>query len=286
MVNLTLTPAVEVTKTCVRRRFRTSTCQACADVCPAQVFSITQSLVAVEALHCIGCGHCLFVCPSEAISGITPVKRHYRDDTLIAPFSAHAPTVNELLIWHRDYAIRFVAIEMSRSEEWIMAIANLNLTLRRCGEPEWAFKADDPKGINVSRRALFHVPRPQTEQRSVKPGIRSLRKDFPKASARQILLDLSGCQMCGACWRTCAVGAIRFENSELVLDSALCTGCEGCASACMHQALRIEKSAENSQVTHVSTHEKQCVSCHSHFKTVSSKESQCFLCKHHTHGMR
>lgn len=42
MVNLTIDPAVDVTQACVRRRFRFSSCRACADVCPAQAFSLAQ----------------------------------------------------------------------------------------------------------------------------------------------------------------------------------------------------------------------------------------------------
>nr|VUD27710.1 polyferredoxin [Salmonella sp. NCTC 7297] len=42
MVNLTIDPAIDVTQACVRRRFRFSSCRACADVCPAQAFSLAQ----------------------------------------------------------------------------------------------------------------------------------------------------------------------------------------------------------------------------------------------------
>lgn len=86
MVNLTIDPAVDVTQACVRRRFRFSSCRACADVCPAQAFSLAQGQVSIDTTRCIACGDCLFVCPVDAIIGIKPVKRFVQGDTLVGPF--------------------------------------------------------------------------------------------------------------------------------------------------------------------------------------------------------
>lgn len=135
MVNLTIDPAVDVTQACVRRRFRFSSCRACADVCPAQAFSLAQGQVSIDTTRCIACGDCLFVCPVDAITGIKPVKRFVQGDTLVGPFSLQAPTVDELLLWHSQYGIRFIDIAVERSAQWLMALAGLNLALRRYGEP-------------------------------------------------------------------------------------------------------------------------------------------------------
>ena len=72
MGGLTFAPAMDVTHACVRRRFRHSSCLACADVCPVQAF--TDTGVSVDDSRCIECGDCLFVCPL-VITGITPRKR-------------------------------------------------------------------------------------------------------------------------------------------------------------------------------------------------------------------
>lgn len=140
MVNLTIDPAVDVTQACVRRRFRFSSCRACADVCPAQAFSLAQGQVSIDTTRCIACGDCLFVCPVDAIIGIKPVKRFVQGDTLVGPFSLQAPTVDELLLWHSQYGIRFIDIAVERSAQWLMALAGLNLALRRYGETGWSFK--------------------------------------------------------------------------------------------------------------------------------------------------
>ncbi|VEB55904.1 polyferredoxin [Salmonella enterica subsp. enterica] len=157
MVNLTIDPAVDVTQACVRRRFRFSSCRACADVCPAQAFSLAQGQVSIDTTRCIACGDCLFVCPVDAITGIKPVKRFVQGDTLVGPFSLQAPTVDELLLWHSQYGIRFIDIAVERSAQWLMALAGLNLALRRYGEPGWSFKHVVGAEINASRRTLFHV---------------------------------------------------------------------------------------------------------------------------------
>lgn len=123
MVNLTIDPAVDVTQACVRRRFRFSSCRACADVCPAQAFSLAQGQASIDTTRCIACGDCLFVCPVDAITGIKPVKRFVQGDTLVGPFSLQAPTVDELLLWHSQYGIRFIDIAVERSAQWLMALA-------------------------------------------------------------------------------------------------------------------------------------------------------------------
>lgn len=155
MVNLAIDPAIDVTQACVRRRFRFSSCRACADVCPAQTFSLAQGQVSIDTTRCIACGNCLFVCPVDAITGIKPVKRFVQGDTLVGPFSLQAPTVDELLLWHSQYGIRFIDIAVERSAQWLMALAGLNLALRRYGEPCWSFKHVDDAEINASRARCF-----------------------------------------------------------------------------------------------------------------------------------
>lgn len=53
MGGLTFVPAMDVTHACVRRRFRHASCLTCADVCPVQTFSITDSGVSVDDSRCI-----------------------------------------------------------------------------------------------------------------------------------------------------------------------------------------------------------------------------------------
>lgn len=114
MGRLTFGPAMDVTHACVRRRFRHASCCACADVCPVQAFSFTDADISVDENRCIECGDCLFVCPTEAITGITPRKRFLCGDTLVGPFTERAPGVNELLLWHAQHHVRFISIDVEQ----------------------------------------------------------------------------------------------------------------------------------------------------------------------------
>ncbi len=87
----------------------------------------------------------------------------------MGPFSLQAPTVDELLLWHSQYGIRFIDIAVERSAQWLMALAGLNLALRRYGEPGWSFKHVVGAEINASRRTLFHVPRDAITPCAVEP---------------------------------------------------------------------------------------------------------------------
>lgn len=96
----------------------------------------------------------------------------------MGPFSLQAPTVDELLLWHSQYGIRFIDIAVERSAQWLMALAGLNLALRRYGEPGWSFKHVVGAEINASRRTLFHVPRDAITPCAVESGKRRLRQAF------------------------------------------------------------------------------------------------------------
>ncbi|SFQ94649.1 4Fe-4S binding domain-containing protein [Enterobacter sp. kpr-6] len=285
MVRLTFDPAVNVKQSCVRRRYRYASCRACADACPAQAFSFS-GLIAVDPQRCIECGNCLFACPVEAIEGIAPVKRYRRGDTLAGPFSTLAPVTEELLLWHRQFGVRFVAMDPQQSATWMIAIARLNLRLRQYGEPEWAFVPPLQTGINASRRTLFHAPREDAAACRVAPGKRRLREAFPLMSDVELTLDDSRCEMCGACWRACPEQAIRFQGSDMVIETARCTGCGICTAVCGHQALRLEECIAPARVEKFGAHARTCTDCQRSFWSLDPHKERCGLCEKHQFGMR
>lgn len=286
MVKLTFDPAMEVTQECVRRRFRFASCQACADVCPAQALTSSQMGILTDATRCIQCGNCLFVCPTNAIAGVTPNTRHYCGDTLVGPFSSYAPTVNELLIWHREYGIRFIAIALEQYESWALSIARLNLVLKQCGEPIWRVKSPEAKAINIARRSLFHVPQANVETATARPGLRYLRQLFGEQSEITPTIDSSLCVMCSACWRACPEKAIRFENGEIILESARCTGCGSCEAVCQHRSMTLDKTRSAAQIKRITANARECLSCHREFWAFDAQASHCSLCQNHLYGMR
>lgn len=286
MVTMTFAPVMDVTHDCVRHRFRSASCHACADVCPAQVFSLVEGTISVDGSRCIECGDCLFVCPAEAISGVTPQKRFLCGDTLVGPFTGPAPTVNELLLWHAQHRVRFISIDVEHSTAWMMALAGLNLALRRLGEPGWSFRLLPKKEINVTRRTLIHVPRDDVKPCTVLPGKRQLRKAFSCESESDIVVDPGKCVLCGACWRSCQENAIRFEAAALVVETARCTGCGGCEAVCQHKALNIIEKEEPAKTVIRQAFSATCLACHRQFWTFHPEEKQCPLCRHHHHGMR
>jgi ferredoxin len=286
MVGLTFSPAMDVTQKCVRRRFRRAACRACVDACPAQVFSITGTGLSVDESRCIKCGDCLFVCPAEAIVGVTAPKRSLCGDTLIGPFNGKGPTVAELLLWHAQYGVRAVSIDAERHAEWMVALAGLYLVLRRRGEPGWTFTPRRNNEINLARRSLIHVPQKGVTACSVVPGPRQLRMAFPGFSQSDTVLSPQKCDLCGACWRSCAESAIRFEKGTFIVEAARCTGCGGCEAVCQHNALEVIQKDAPAQITARQTYAATCVSCQRAFWSFKPQEKQCSLCLRHAHGMR
>lgn len=286
MNGLTFAPAMDVTQACVRRRFRHASCRACAEACPAQAFSFTDAGVSVDESRCIECGDCLFVCPGEAITGISPRKRFVWRDTLVGPFTERAPGVNELLLWHAQHHVRFISIEAEQYPEWLLALARLNLALRRRGDAAWTFKLIPVNEVNISRRALMHVPREDVKSCSVSAGLRELRRAYSTFSESDIALDVGKCVLCGACWRSCTENAIRFENATLTVDTGRCTGCGGCEAVCHPGAISVTQADGPAKSINTGAYEAVCMTCRRPFWSLSPDEKQCPLCSHHHFGMR
>lgn len=276
---------VSVEATCARQRFRHALCSACVDVCPTQALELIEGKIAVSAEKCVQCASCVFVCPEEAITGVTPPLRYYRENVLIAPFSVVAPTVEELLFWHKERGISAIAMEPGHSAQWTSVVEQLNLRLHGYGEPGWVFVMPEQSDINVSRRRLFHVQRRDVRSAQVMPGKRRLQRLWPLVSDGRPVIDRQKCQLCGACWRVCSLQVLSVQEGILRINDAACTGCASCLAVCLHQAIHLEVSIRFAMTIDLITEKRICKTCHKIFLSFSDGDTQCLFCQRHDDGM-
>ena len=59
-----------------------------------------------------------------------------------------------------------------------------------------------------------------------------------------ISIDLSKCDVCGACVNACPAHAITRKGDTVMIDESLCTLCKRCFDVCPSGAISEEKSAE------------------------------------------
>ena len=64
-----------------------------------------------------------------------------------------------------------------------------------------------------------------------------------------IIIDLSKCDVCGACVNACPAHAITRKGDTVVIDESLCTLCKRCFDVCPSGAISEEKSAEAEKET-------------------------------------
>ena len=271
---------------CVRHLLRYATCQACADACPVAALAVVDGNVELAEERCLHCGDCLFVCPTEAIGGITTVMRHYLDDRLVAPLSFRAASTAELLLWHRLYHLRAVACDPDMQPGWVLAVAQLNLTLRQYQEPQWRIVPPNDDGIDTSRRALMRAPASAARSARVPAGRRVLRQLYPQMSDWLPDIDPRRCQLCGACWRSCPEQALRLENENMVTESARCTGCGNCQAVCQHQAVTLSAGPRHEPVRQLPLVSASCTSCQRTFLAWRTDRRVCPTCAQHQYGMR
>ena len=271
---------------CVRHTLRYARCQACVAACPVEALSVVNGKIVFAEDRCLHCGDCLFVCPTEAISGITTVTRHYRDDTLVAPLSFRPASTEELLIWHQLYHLRAVACDIDAQPGWVLAVARLNLTLRRYQQPEWRIIPPVASGVNPSRRALMRAGADETRSARVPAGRRVVRQLYPHVSDWLPAIDPQRCQLCGACWRICPEQVLRTEGENFVIESARCTGCGNCQAVCQHEAVTVSDGPRPQPVRQMPLVSARCTSCQRSFLAWHQSGTRCPTCQQHQHGMR
>lgn len=280
---LTRSPPPQVRESCLRRRLRLHPCDACAQACPTAAITLRPDGASLDSERCVRCGRCLFSCPVAALENLAPPPRYLRDNVLVAPLSAVAPSVEELLMWHREHAVRAVEMDMDRHPGWALAVAALNLRLRRLGEPCWTRIAPDTathSGWRWRRGASA-----ATTTASVSPGRRARRRCFAEQAEWQPEIDERACTLCGACARVCLEGALRMDAGTLEIAPGNCTGCQSCVVVCIVQAMVLEPGADVSpRRRHWYT--ARCQHCHQPFRAWQPDAPVCPLCQRHAQGMR
>lgn len=275
-------------RACVRNTVKNSRCVACADVCPTGAVTLNEEgMIEMDPQTCIGCGYCLFNCPTGAPEGIEPPQRHYRADRLVMPLTRVAPCTEELLMWHSEYGIRFVEMKAESAAGWFQAIATLNVRLKRMQEPLWNIVPPSRQTMNGSRRRWLHLKNEGASAGNVPVGRRFRRARFTQISEYHVDLDKHRCVLCGACSRVCPEQAIRLDNLALTLDPVKCTGCGNCEAVCFDGAISVSARENSESTLTVSRLEQaQCRVCGCIFPAWSAQDNECAVCRRHAFGMR
>ena len=270
---------------CVHHLVAKSDCRACLAVCPTDAVSLQNGRMHIDTETCIACGACLFTCPTGAIETPEPPRRYYREASLVMPLSITPPTVDELLMWHTQFQIRAVEFNIAHYPDWVVAIAALNLRLKKLRQPLWSIMPAREAAVDKGRRHWLQLKNDENKTGSVTPGRRARRASFPVTSEYQVIVDKSQCFLCGACARVCPEAAIQIDSEAMVLNSTRCTGCGCCKDICLPKALTIVEETENTQ-TVLPLVENRCCTCHRSFPAWSKQNSQCPICQRHQFGMR
>lgn len=272
-------PPPAVGESCLHRQFQRAACEACIKACPVGAITLTEHDISLAPEACLRCGNCVFVCPTGALVNISPAKRAFREQRLIAPFTRLAPELNELLLWHVQFHIRGVEIELDAYPQWGMAIAALNVQLRELQEPRWQIFPPAEEEHSAMRRL-----RGKGDRTCVDAAL--LPSAFPGFSRFTPRVDSERCLLCAACSRVCSPDVIAFSSSVMTVNAEGCNGCGACQAVCPVDAIAVmpeTRQAERVVHSFVQTH---CTDCARPFLSWNDVQSPCPVCRQHHHGMR
>lgn len=270
---------------CVRKTVKKNNCRACIDACPLQAIGLENQTLTINEDQCNHCGRCLFVCPTDALENIHPVRRYWRDDRLVGPLSAQPAGVEELLLWHYLRGIRAIELEAAQ-EGWLRAVAELNLVLKTLNQPTWQLAAPGDSPVNAVRRQWLRMRDDAINSGSVPHGRRALRDALTGTSLYAISFNQPQCYLCGACARICPEQAIRLHQDRFTLDNARCTGCGQCAVVCFPHAIQVAPQHNCQPAVRLPFGQQVCGHCRQTFNAWSDDASLCPFCQQHTFGMR
>lgn len=276
-------------RACVRNTSQNSDCLVCISACPTGAISLCADKITINHDECIDCGHCLFACPVGEVDNLQPPLRYYRDNRLVAPLSLIPPSINELLIWHAEYQIRAIELDMEQHSSWIMTVASLNIQLKQLNEPIWNLFSIESKSIDRARRQWLQIKDDGIHKGSVSPGGRERRQYFQSVNEYQIALDPALCLLCGACERICSENAIKLDSESMRLTHSHCIGCHSCNDVCPVNAIRVKKNQLYHQepATIFAVKEVLCRSCQRPFIHWSNQfDTQCPICRKQVFRMK
>ena len=271
---------------CLRKHYPRHTCQACAQACPVAAISFSNGVPTLDEESCIECGQCLFACPADALQALEPATRRYRGDTLVGPFSALAPSVDELQLWHHQYGIRRAELNIETHPAWALAIAGLNLRLKKLNQAVWLVVPPEASAVDLPRRHWLRVIEEEVKSGKVKAGRRALLEASGNYGNTSLSLNLADCVACGACAKACPEQALTFTDNLLEWHSANCTGCGSCAAVCLPDAITLEQQIEKHQLQKFEFLQKICTCCQRHFYTSHAEADRCHICQRRSHQMR
>lgn len=269
---------------CVRKTVKKNPCQACVEACPLRAITLVSGLVVIDDDLCNRCGQCLYACPTDALENIQPLPRRWKADRLVAPLSAQAACVAELLLWHFEKGIRAIELEPDH-DGWLRAVAELNLTLKALNQPTWRLAEPANDAVDRTRRQWLRMGN-DAASGTVSVGRRALRDAVTEHQLYRLTLATQRCYLCGACARICPEQAIRLHADRITLDAARCTGCGQCAAVCFPQAIKSEKQQNQDPVMRLPLVASICTHCGQAFNAWHEHQHTCPFCERHTPGMR
>ncbi|NCH99309.1 polyferredoxin [Cronobacter malonaticus] len=265
---------------CARKRLARSRCDYCVTRCPSGALAIHHHEVILAPERCTGCGICLFVCPADALENLVPLARTHRDGVLLGPYTLPV-AAEELMLWHTQYRIRAVAVDLMRDPLWLRPLAELNLWLKKRGEPLWQCVAVSSTPGEAKRRLL----RPDGERARVRYDTATRRAAGAFSTTCVAALDATRCLVCGACDRVCAGGAIRVDEEDFTLNTARCDGCGHCAAVCPVEAITITEGDAGPLIRRA-LHHARCERCGEPWRAWRQGEKLCPVCRRHGFNMR
>ncbi|MDR0900070.1 MAG: 4Fe-4S binding protein [Methanobrevibacter sp.] len=225
--------------------------------------------------RCVRCDSCVEVCPVDAISSSTVVKRSRIQKNCVkceicvqtCPVACIYAMETKSTIDNENNKVNYTLNELNVPHR-VLRMEDINIDRTKCEDCGTCIRFCPTNAITMKNKSIIEAADNTTYPELKNQDYPYIEKDLcvgcgscvnlcsndsitlerilgPLVETRRLCIDQDECVECYLCEESCPVEAIKLEDGKVVLDNEKCIRCNVCSGKCPVNALTLEDTSDN-----------------------------------------